>query len=289
MRGIAISLTVGCALAAHGCATSELSKAETVAAKIFISDEQEKQIGLQVAAELEQKQKIRYLDDQVVSDYVRGVAERILASARRDRPGVEWQVHVIDDAKTVNAFATPGGFVYVYTGLLLAAADESELAGVLAHESGHVVARHSARQIVDAYGLEAVTALALGKNPGLLGKLASTIAVKGALLAHSRSEESEADEYGARYTSAAGCDPHGLVRFFEKLMAKEGHAPAVLTWLSDHPATTDRIARVNRYIDEHKLDGHDRGEERFAPIKQRLEARAPRGQRQRFTADAPHL
>ena len=76
-------------------------------------------------------------------------------SRKRDRPEVNWQINVIDDSKTVNAFATPGGYLYVYSGLIMAADNEAELAGVMAHETGHVVARHSARQMVDAYGLSA--------------------------------------------------------------------------------------------------------------------------------------
>src|SRR6185369_4701480 len=144
-------------------------------------------------------------------------------------------VNVIDDPKTVNAFATPGGFLYVYTGLLAAADDEAQLAGVMAHETGHVVARHSARSMVAAYGLEAVVALATGQNPNLLSQIASGIAANGLMLAHSRADETEADELGVKYMSAAGYDPHALAAFFHTLQAKQGSMPGVLVFLSDHP------------------------------------------------------
>src|SRR5215468_1110353 len=215
-------------LALAHCSSQQRIEAETLAAKTFISDEDENQLGLQVKQELEQQQDVRYIKDPAITDYVRGVGERIFQFASKERPNLNWQLQVIDDPKTVNAFATPGAYVYVYSGLLIAADNEAELAGVLAHESGHVVARHSARNMIDAYGLEAVTALALGKNPSLLTAVATSIAAKGSLLAHSRSDENEADEYGARYSSMAGYDPHGLVTFFQKLQAKEGNSSQLM-------------------------------------------------------------
>jgi beta-barrel assembly-enhancing protease len=247
-------LLVATALTSGACASRQRAAAETAVAKALISDDQETQLGMQVQQEL-QKQNVRYLDDPQVTAYVRAITDKILPLAEKDRPGVKWQVKVIDDPNVVNAFATPGGFLYVYTGLLLAAADDAEVAGVLGHEAGHVVGRHSARQMVDAFGLQAVASLALGQNPGLLSQLAAGVAGKGAMLANSRGDETEADEYGARYTSSAGYDPRGLVTFFQKLQAQEGKQPKALTWLSDHPATPDRISHVEDYIRSHKLGG----------------------------------
>ncbi len=254
-----------------GCSTAQRANLETEAAKALVSDQEENQIGLQVKQQLEQQQHVKYLQDPQVDAYVQGIAGKILALAKRDRPDVTWQVHVIDDPKTVNAFATPGGFLYVYSGLLLAADDESEVAGVLGHESGHVVARHSARSMVDAFGLEAVTSLALGQNPSLLSKVATGIAGQGVMLAHSRSEEAEADTYGVRYASAAGFDPHGIGDFFKKLLAQEGKQPGILKYLSDHPATPERIAAVNQYIADHHLGGTFRGAAEHAAVKRRLQ------------------
>jgi predicted Zn-dependent protease len=240
-------------LAGAGCTHAQRAGAETAVAKALISDEQEGQIGLQVKSELEQKEKVKYLEGGEITSFVKSITDKVLPLAEKDRPGTKWQVKVIDDPKTVNAFATPGGFLYVYSGLLLAAANPAEVAGVLSHESGHVVARHSARQMVDAFGLQAVAQLALGQNPGLASQLASGVAGKGLMLANSREDETEADEYGAKYASAAGYDPRGLVTFFEKLAKGEGSASAVTKFLSDHPSTPDRIAHVEKYIAENHL------------------------------------
>jgi predicted Zn-dependent protease len=261
---------IALSLLAASCATTALGTVEKDVAQLLISPEQENQLGLQFQQELEQKQHVVYLDDAIVVSYVRGVADRVITFGRRERSDVTWTVNVIDDNKTVNAFATPGGYLYVYSGLLMAADNEAELAGVMAHETGHVVARHSARQMVDAYGLEAVTSLALGNNPGLLGSLVTGVGEKGFMLANSRSDETEADEYGARYASAAGYDPHGLVTFFDKLRKQEGNSPRFLAILSDHPATPDRIDHVNGFIQQRGLGGTLTNVAAFAPIKHRL-------------------
>jgi predicted Zn-dependent protease len=268
-------LALATALGAASCATTGFGTVEKDVAAVIIPPEQENQLGLQFKQDLEQKQHVVYYNDPIVVNYVRGVADKVIALGKRERGDVTWQVNVIDDPKTVNAFATPGGYLYVYSGLLLAADNEAELAGVMAHETGHVVARHSARQMVDAYGLQAVTELALGKNPGLLGQLASGVGTKGFMLANSRSDETEADEYGARYAAGAGYDPHGLVTFFDKLRKQEGNSPRFLAILSDHPATPDRIDHVNAFIQQRGLRGSNTNIAQFAPIKQRVAAHQP--------------
>lgn len=264
------------ALAAASCATTGFGTVEKAVAEVLISPADENKLGLEFKNELEQKQKVVYYDDASVVNYVRGIADKVIVFGKKDRPDVQWQVNVIDDPKTVNAFATPGGYLYVYSGLILAADNEAELAGVMAHETGHVVARHSARQMVDAYGIDAISSLVLGKNPGLLASLASAVGTKGFMLANSRSDETEADEYGARYAAAAGYDPHGLVTFFDKLRAQEGNSPKYLAILSDHPATPDRIAHVNTYIAQNKLSGSVTNAPAFGSMKKLVAAHKPR-------------
>ena len=254
------------------CSTTARIKAEQTLAQALISDEEEVKLGLQVQEELK-KQNVKYLDDAEVVGYVQKVSSRLFPFAEKDRPGVKWQVFVIDDPKTVNAFATPGGFLYVYTGLILAADNEAELAGVMGHEAGHVVGRHSARQMVSAYGLQAVTSMALGENPGMVAQVAAGLTGQGALLAHGRGAEIEADEFGARYTSAAGYDPKGISTFFEKIQAQQGSMPGFLTFLSSHPATEERISHIGQFITQNNLKGTDTGADRIAPIKAKLKAR----------------
>ncbi len=252
-----------------GCAAQRIAAEKAVAAAV-ITDEQEAQLGLQVKKELEQKEKVQYVEDTEVVEYVRKVSTPILQAANRERKGVKWKINVIDDPKTVNAFATPGGYLYVYTGLLLTADNEAELAGVMAHEAGHVVGRHSARAMVQAYGLNAVAEAALGKNPGTVGQIARQFVGGGAQLAHGRSQETEADEYGARYATAAKYDPRGLVSFFRKLQAKEGQVPELMKWLSTHPTSAERVKHLEQYIAEQKLRGSELGADRLAAIKAKL-------------------
>ncbi|QSQ13351.1 M48 family metallopeptidase [Myxococcus landrumensis] len=255
-----------------GC-TQQRVQAEKALAKTFVTDEQEEEIGKQVKQELEQKEKIKYVQDPAVVEYVRTLSAPIIRQATKDRPGVKWKINVIDDPKMVNAFATPGGYLYVYTGLILASDTEAELAGVMAHEAGHVVGRHSARAMVNQMGLQTVTQLALGQNPGAAAQVAAQLVGGGAMLAHSRSEETEADEYGARYSSGAGYDPRGLITFFEKLQAMQGQSPGIMKWLSTHPTNQDRIADLQKFIAQKNLRGSNNSPGQLPAIKQKLGGR----------------
>ncbi len=265
-----LALTLASAGGLAACTAAQRRTASTAAADALISDQQEAQLGAQVKQELEQKEKIKYVQDAEVVRYVNEVSTKVLRPANKARPGIPWKIHVIDDPKQVNAFATPGGYLYVYSGLILAAANEAELAGVMAHDAGHVVGRHSARQMVNAYGLEAVLGMALGKNANGLGQVAAGLAGNGAMLANSRGMETEADEYGAQFTSAANYDPRGLVSFFQKLQAQEGSTPGVLKWLSTHPTSADRVAYLNQYLARNNLRGTELGADRLQAIKRKL-------------------
>jgi beta-barrel assembly-enhancing protease len=284
-----VAALVAPALAALlACSGAQRARTETALANVLIPPEQEKQLGLQVKDQLEKEQHVQYVEDAAVNGYVNDVAGKILAQAKKDRPEVEWSVKVINDPKQVNAFATPGGYLYVYSGLLLAAGDTAEVAGVLGHESGHVVARHSARQMVNAFGLETLAGLALGKNPGAASQLAAGLAGQTGMLAFSRGDETEADEYGARYASASGYDPHGIGTFFEKLEQGGASTPAWAAFLSTHPATPDRIKKVNAYIERNHLGGTGgRSGAELAKVKERLKKIPPPPEQPKAPANAP--
>ena len=268
-RPLAAALAVAAA-----CSTPLQQKVETTAAKTLISPDQAKQVGLKVQQQLEQ-QGVRFVSDPTVDGWVAKVAAPLFVVARKARPDVSaWRVHVIDDPKTVNAFATTGGDLYVYSGLVLLVDDGAELAGVLAHEIGHVALYHVQRQMVDALGLEALTALALGKNPGAASQLVTGVGGKVAMLANSRGDEAQADAWGVTHANAAGYDPRGLVRFFEKLKAQEGKTSQALGWLSDHPTTPDRIADVEKLIQEKGLHATGEGPPGLDGVKAAL-ARLP--------------
>ena len=264
-----------CALLAFGgCATAPAPGAAPAAAPSPISSEQENQIGAQIKAELEQKQRIPYVTDPAVLSYLRGIANKLIAIGRTDHPDINWQVNVIDDPQTVNAFATAGGYLYIYSGLLAAADDEAELAAVIAHEIGHVTARHPVRSLIAAYSPEAVIALANGQNPGLLTQLGTSIGTSGLTRAHARADETEADERGARYASSAGYDPHALMDFFTSLQKKAGNASVTVAFLSDHPPSPERSSHLEKFVADNHLRGSARGTAALLPVKQRIVAQA---------------
>lgn len=258
------------------CSARQRIQAETAVADMFVSRKQEKQIGKQLHRELE-KAGVRYVEDDEVQDYVEGIAADLRKRVRRKENVRDLHVHVIDEPGVVNAMATPGGHLYVFSGLLLDADNEAEVASVVAHEMGHIVGRHAARQMVYAYGYSALASLAVGKNPGLLEQIAATVVGQGFLSAHSRSEESEADRLGVHWLSRAGYDPDAAVAFFQKLKDQEGRTPAVAAWFSTHPTTTERIQDLREMIRREDLGGSELGVEAHRRIVQRLEGdRRPR-------------
>lgn len=246
-----------------GCTLTQRRDTEKVIAQTLISDDQEFQLGLQVHEQLK-KDNTKFLENPTVEIYVESLARKLIAQANTERK-LEWKWFVIDEPNTINAFATPGGRIYVYTGLLLAAESEAEVVGVLGHEIGHVVGRHSARQLVAAKGLETVVNMALGKDQNEIIALTAGLAGKGAQLAYGRDMELESDQYGARYASGAGYDPRGLATFFEKLKAKYGDTGPVMTFFSTHPANSDRINQVTALIAAENLKGTELG---VASLKQ---------------------
>jgi len=184
--------------------------------------------------------------DTTLIAYVDSVGRAV--AAHSPRTGVPFRFTVLQ-SDVVNAFAAPGGYIYVTTGLLKTAEDESELAGVLAHEIGHVAARHAVRAMQNMLGAQIVTRLLLGDTePGLWHQVASTGASLFSLK-NSRDHELEADQYGLRLAYEAGYDPEGLIRFLEHLRKLHGDgAHGVQGWLSTHPANDQRIAAARREL-----------------------------------------
>ena len=271
---IASGLLLAGAIASVGCASSETiaASATRTLAKALVSDEDEARLGAQLHDELLSEKDIKLLNDPEVTGYLERITKPIFEQAKRDRPGVNWTLYVIDDPTTVNAFSAPGGGLYVYSGLLAAARNDSEVAGVLGHEVGHEVLHHIGQKLVTAAGLEGLATIVLGKDPSALEEIAAALLGKGALLAFSRDEEYQADEYGARVMSAAGFNPYGLVTFFERLQNTEGETPGALRFLSDHPLTPDRIAKIKSLIEKEHLPNTDvpPSDEKLREIQARL-------------------
>ncbi|MFH1571493.1 MAG: M48 family metallopeptidase, partial [Gemmatimonadota bacterium] len=230
----------------------------------------EVKLGAQLAGQVEQQERV--LPNAQTQAYVAAIFAPLVEASRRDRSDLQYQVRVLDDREQVNAFALPGGYVYVYTGLLLAADNEAEVAGVLAHEIGHVVARHSANRLATQMGMSVLASAALGEDPAVLAQLASDLVGVSTMAAFSRDDERAADRYGVTYTIAAGYDPRGLETFFGKLLALEGgHQRGTFEGLlASHPATEERI----RDLQERILRAGDPGgrleAERYRQARSRL-------------------
>jgi predicted Zn-dependent protease len=205
----------------------------------LISIEDEWTLGNQLAQEV--AKEVRLSNDPVLNDYVTSVGRRIIAQTPAPFNQLPWDFHVVVDP-SVNAFAIPGGHVYVNTGLIATATNASELASVMAHEISHVVARHSTEQISRQYGLSIIAGLVLGQNPGQLTQIAAQIVATGAVARFSRDAEREADKLGIQFMAAAGFNPNGMVTMFEKLLAQQKSEPSrVEQFFSSHPLTEERV------------------------------------------------
>jgi predicted Zn-dependent protease len=204
------------------------------------SIEKEVRLGRQIAAEVDRQAK--FVEDPLITEYVNRVGQNIVLHSDSKVP---FTIKVIDSDE-VNAFALPGGFFYVNRGLILAADNEAELAGVMAHEIAHVAARHAVENQTKASLLEYAAiggSIFLGGIPGLVFQNTAGIGLLGMFMKFSRSAEEEADKLGVQYMYAAGYDPGAMATMFEKLEAKNKKKPGFIARaFSTHPAPPDRRA-----------------------------------------------
>jgi predicted Zn-dependent protease len=213
----------------------------------FMSYESEIAMGRQLAAEVEREVKL--VDDPMVNEYINRVGQNLV---RNSDAKVPFTIKVVDSDE-INAFALPGGFFYVNSGLILAADDEAELAGVMAHEIAHVTARHGAEQNSKGQLLNIATIplIFLGGPAGYGIRQASSFMIPVTFLSFSRGAEEEADYLGLQYMYKTGYDPTAAVSFFEKLQAKETAKPGTMNKLfSTHPPTGERIELEKEHIEE---------------------------------------
>ena len=234
-------------------------------------------MGLAVAQEATRAMPL--LEDEPIARFVHELGELIVS--RADTTGRDYEFRVID-SDMANAFAIPGGFVFVNRGILQRAESASELAGVIAHEIGHVVERHGLEQMAKAQNTNTVVGLVyvlLGRAPGAAEQVALQVAGSAWMAKHSREAEHEADRVAVLYLARAGLDPRGMPRFFERLLDEERRAPSeLLAWFSTHPLTQDRIADTEAMIAQLPANVVERGTRdlpQFAQMRRRLEELPP--------------
>jgi len=229
------------------------------------SIETDVKIGRAYAQEIERNLKM--VEDPVINEYVNRIGQNLV---RNSDAKVPFTIKVVD-ADEINAMALPGGFLYVNSGLILAADDEAELAGVMAHEIAHVALRHATRAQTRADIAQIITipinvAVPLpGNVPGLV--------LPVAFLKFSRNFETEADYFGLQYMYKAGYDPNAMVSFFEKIQAREKKKPGTLSKaFSTHPQTPDRIKKSQKEMATilPPRDGYMETTSEFNDVKARL-------------------
>jgi len=207
----------------------------------------EKQIALgkQISQQVESQSKI--ISDPVVSEYVNRLGQNLV---RNSDSQVPFTIKVID-SDDINAFALPGGFFYVNSGLILAADEEAELAGVMAHEIGHVAACHAAREQTRGSLMQMMTIplIFIGGPIGYAAYEGAGLAVPLTFLKFSRGFEAQADYLGVQYMYKAGYDPQAFISFFEKVQVQEKRKPGTISKaFSTHPQTPDRIGKSQEEI-----------------------------------------
>ncbi len=251
------------AVAVVGCATSGINKGQLN----LVTSTEEVAMGQEFATEIETQFEV--YDDAELTAYVQSVGGRIAAVCHRQ--DIDYHFAVIRSDE-MNAFALPGGFIYVYTGLMKVLDNEAQLAAVLAHEVGHVTARHSTERLTAMYGTQIAVSLLLGQNPEEYKVLIANIFSTTGFLAYSRANEYEADRLGTTYTSLAGYDPEGMAELLGKFVDTEEREPLKLEeWLSTHPPARDRIGKVDILAASLPMAGvGDRNAARYTTMKARL-------------------
>ncbi|MBS1913553.1 MAG: M48 family metalloprotease [Bacteroidetes bacterium] len=191
------------------------------------------------------------LNNESVRGYVQGVVNKIIQSpAIKYRGKFPYTVTIINDDKTVNAFCTPGGYIYVYTGLLKFIDNEATLAGVVGHEIAHAEERHGTKHMTQALGADIALQIALGNNPGQLAQIAGNATVLLATLRNSRSDEMDADTKSFEYLRSTPYYPGSIQFFFKKMVDAQGNrTPSKLEeWTSTHPTSQERYDNINSLL-----------------------------------------
>ena len=262
---LTLSFCIGCSLNTLGNFGNTFIEAAGDV-NIF-TDAEELQFGQAFVAQHEQE--IKLYTDPVVTNYINELGQSLVRHSKRNN--IPYTFKVVD-TKGVNAYAVPGGFIYVHLDLIRAAKNESELAAVLGHEIGHIVGRHSMKRLTQIYSLEIIKQLILDEDDSKLKKLIADILAAGLLFRYSRDHERESDFYGVQNVYDAGINPNGAATFFETLRTMRGRDPsAIEKFLSTHPVPSERVSNVRNQITRlPPKPGLRTDSSRFQQIKRRI-------------------
>ncbi|GAB1448011.1 MAG: M48 family metalloprotease [Bacteroidia bacterium] len=216
-------------------------KAPGGAVGLLMSISQDAQMGLSSVAQIEaDPTNFPVLDSTkypVAYGHIYRIRDNILNSGKvYYKNEFPWRIRIIKDDKTLNAFCTPGGYIYVYTGIIKFLDNETQLAGVLGHEIAHADRRHSANQMLQQYGVDMLIQILSGGNPSMLAQLGAQLLA----LKFSRSDETEADDYSVRYLLNTEYDAQGAKYFFQKISGSS----QVPEFLSTHPNPDNRVSNI---------------------------------------------
>jgi predicted Zn-dependent protease len=213
----------------------------------FFSLDREMEMGKELASQIDPQ--VKFFIDPQVNEYVNRLAQNLM---RNSDAKVPLKVKIID-ADELNAFALPGGYFYINTGMLMAADSEAELAGVMAHEIGHIAARHATKNVTkqQIWNMASIPLMFVGGPAGMVVRNVAQIAVPMSFMKFSRSAEREADLLGIEYEYAAGYDPGARVSFFERLQDKDKKNPNfIIRAFATHPMNDDRLRRAQKTISD---------------------------------------
>ncbi len=237
MKKILIILCLSLLLA--GCATYYNPVTEKEEYTLY-TEQDEIDMGIAIDKKLQKENKI-----VETPEYIKEIAEKV--GKKSDRPNLNYTVRIIEN-KEINAFATPGGFIYLYTGLLEKIESNDEIANIIGHEIGHICARDGINQLQKTL-LYSIPASILLSNKSAAIQNAIDAAFTITMLKYSREQELRADKLGLTYASYAGYNPEGMISFFKKLQDIEKKSPSLkITFLSSHPDIADRIDNAEKVI-----------------------------------------
>jgi predicted Zn-dependent protease len=212
----------------------------------YYSSDREVAMGKAIAREVEKE--FKYVDDPLLQKRVEDIGKKIAAVC--DRKDIDYHFYALNEEE-VNAFSLPGGYVYINKGLIEKCKSDDELAGVIGHEVGHIVARHAIKRLQGAQLYSVLRVLtATATNSGEVG-LAADVAVTELMLGYSREDEFLADKLGTKYAKLAGYDPHAMVSFLKTLKEVERKRPAgPYNYYKTHPYIPDRVRAVKQGLGE---------------------------------------